>query len=244
MKILISGVNSQLAKALTPLFDSEIELLPLGRHASNIPWTLGVRPDPGVLTKNTINACIHFAWSMNDRANDTHLNIGGTAQLSAWCDEARIPFLFISSLAVEGKSEYGKSKLKAEKYVRENNGYIIRPGLVIDSNKYAGSKSKFFQVIPISKETEIPISTLQDVSTAIDFWLVNIAANNRLSDLGVSKRYVNIAEVFKTSAKFPVPIPLTLIELLLKILSPMSLTARNYLDSLSSLRSNKEGMNY
>jgi hypothetical protein len=99
-------------------------------------------------------------------------------------------------------------------------------------------------VIPISKETEIPISTLQDVSTAIDFWLVNIAANNRLSDLGVSKRYVNIAEVFKTSAKFPVPIPLTLIELLLKILSPMSLTARNYLDSLSSLRSNKEGMNY
>ena len=244
MKILISGVNSQLAKALMPLFDSEIELIPLGRNASNIPWTLGIRPDPGVITKYSINACIHFAWSVTDRTNDTHLNIGGTAQLSAWCDEARIPFLFISSLAVEGKSEYGKSKLKAEKHVRENNGYIIRPGLVVDSNRYVETKSKFFQVIPISKETEIPISTLHDVSTAIDFWLVNIGARDLLPDLGVSKRYVNIAEVFKTSAKFSVPVPLPLIERLLKFFSPMSLAARNYLDSLNSLRRIKEEKNY
>lgn len=236
MKILLTGANSQLARRVIPLIDKELETVTLGRNPNDIPWTLGIRPDPSQIIQNGIEACIHFAWSTTDREQDSHINVGGTAQLSAFCKELKIPFLFVSSLASQSESAYGKSKLRAEKYVIENNGAIIRPGLVVGSNKYVESKKRFIQVIPKSDVAWVPINTALEVSAAINLWLGDLSNIGKYKELELPKQSVKIQELFPLEAKYSLPLRLPLIDFTLRILSPFNLKARNYLDSLKSLK--------
>jgi len=241
MKILITGSSSKLAKAISPLLSKNFELVPLGRKQFDIPWTLGICPDPKIIEEHQINAVVHFAWSLKDRKRDWHLNIGGTAQLSSWCNQTKIPFLFISTMAVHGQSDYGRSKLEAEKYVIDNNGFYIRPGLVMGKNKYTEKRNRLFQVIPKSNSTKVPVCTLENLAEAINCWLSNVETCKKLLNIEIPIDYVPLEEIFRPTAMVIIRVPLNWIETFLAVLSRISLKARNYHDGIRSLKNLEEG---
>jgi nucleoside-diphosphate-sugar epimerase len=110
-----------------------------------IPWSLdaaGVR-DPqssprgleNALRARGVSALVHAAWDLRlvRRADLERVNVQGSLRLFDQARAAgvrRIVFISTISAFAGARSDYGQTKLAVEKAAAENEGVILRPGLV------------------------------------------------------------------------------------------------------------------
>lgn len=234
MRILLTGASGHLGKLLVANLGNEFDFVRLGRNDGDFEWTLGVIPPPEIL--EGVDAIVHLAWSMKDRKADGHKNIGGSHLLAQCAGTARIPFLFISSVAVLGKSNYGNSKREAEKLIASENGSILRIGLVKNVNRYGGDIRKVQLVL--KSNHKINFTLAEDFISSIRFWL-----EGQVKNLPTSKIYTLVSgsqtatEFFKSPTGRNIFVQEYLIWSFLKIFSLFSTTARNSLDAFQSFKS-------
>ncbi len=234
MRIGITGANGRLGNGIIDYLSQEHEVVSFGRSDSNHHWTLGVTPSQQQFA--SIDVFIHLAWSLRDRTADYHLNVGGTLVLAQAAQDSKVPFLFISSVAAESESSYGKAKLEAELLVLECGGSVMRLGLVPDSNRYTKTGDKYFSIYP-NFGFKIPITTFEQFTRAIDEWIFSDRKQNCMSgkrELLSGK--MRSKDLFTNNSKLAIPVPLPLIKLVLSICGPFSLKARNLLDAMLSVR--------
>ena len=79
------------------------------------------------------SAIIHLAWDMNDRSDigwDT--NVEGSKKLVMEADKRGIKIIFLSSFSADSSqtSKYGQMKKEVEEVVLQNNGVVVRAGIV------------------------------------------------------------------------------------------------------------------
>lgn len=234
MRIGITGANGRLGNGIIDYLSQEHEIVSFGRTHSNHLWTLGVTPSPQEF--ESIDAFIHLAWSLRDRTADYHLNVGGTLVLAQAAQDSKVPLLFISSVAAESESSYGKAKLEAERLVLECDGSVMRLGLVPDSNRYTKTGDKYFSIYP-NFGFEIPVTTFEQFRQGIDEWIYSDPKQNCMSgkrELLSGK--MRSKDLFSNNSKLAIPIPLSVIKFVLYICGPFSLKARNLMDAMLSVR--------
>jgi hypothetical protein len=240
MRILMTGASGVLGSAILKSFEENFSVVKLGRSEKDYPWELGVELDPTDFLG--IDAVLHLAWSLSDRENDFHKNVGGTAQLARFAKELGIPFIFVSSIAALGDSYYGRSKRQAEIYVEALGGVTVRAGLVREASKYF-SESRWFRIgfVP-NLNGSIHLTEI----TALDSLLIDILKNRsqlQTSDAQITTLITSVESVqnfFRTTGKLNLKIPDRFIEIFLFFWSRFDLTGRNYQDSYRSLKSTLE----
>lgn len=133
----VTGANGYVGSHISALLTKHFQVVPMGRKAGpdGIVWQMG---DSGVaesLRSRHISVLVHSAWDMaqtNAKLN-WKTNVEGTRSL---IDEARSAgvkrIVFISTISCfeTARSDYGRSKLAAEKIILDAGGTVIRPGLV------------------------------------------------------------------------------------------------------------------
>ncbi len=84
---------------------------------------------------------IHAAWDLNARNKDTceEINVKGSLDLIQELENLKYDFkkfIFISSINASKSSEsvYEKCKFRIEEVVLSKGGYVIKPGIIFDSN--------------------------------------------------------------------------------------------------------------
>lgn len=98
-----------------------------------VPWSLGQSLPIGSLTEKTV--LIHCAWDMKtyDQKCLQTTNVTGSLHLFEQAKKLGVrDFIFLSTLsAFDGTASfYGQTKLQVEKWVLQNDGVVIRPGLI------------------------------------------------------------------------------------------------------------------
>ena len=211
------------------------EIVRFGRKSADVLWTLGVYPEPEVLSE--LDALIHFAWSTRDRTHDAHLNIGGTWRLAQLSKIVGVPFLFISSVAAQSQSRYGQSKLKAESLVFQENGFVSRFGLIMNGNNYdIKLVSKIFF---LTGNTQIYRTSILDAANHIREWLSNCnyeCLNNNPKI--VLTDHVSVSQHFKGHGA-KVGVSMEMLILFIRIGSIFSIKMRNFDDALKSIQTLK-----
>jgi nucleoside-diphosphate-sugar epimerase len=148
MRILVTGGTGVLGRpAVDRLVGRGHTVRLLSRHAGRDAqdWEQGVEPfqaqigDADAL-RGAVEGCqavLHIAGIVAEDPPGTtfdRINVGGTRNLLAECARAGAPrFVYVSSLGADrGSSDYHRSKLAAERLVREYAGdwLILRPGNV------------------------------------------------------------------------------------------------------------------
>jgi len=235
MKVFVTGASGNLGSDVISRLQSEIEFVSLGRQNGDIPWQLGLKPDPERFM--TADAILHFAWSLHDREKDFHLNVGGTALLAEFASDLGIPFIFISSIAVGGTSHYGRAKLEAERYVTELGGICVRVGLVPDLNNYIRDEARFRIKLVPALSGRIIITEAEKLSTAVKSLLAGFKAGEAIASGTVTliTRFTPVQEVFGEGRGPRLRFPNTLILIVLKLISKISRRGRNLQDSYRSL---------
>lgn len=148
MKILVTGAGGVIgAGALPELLKQGHSLRLLSRAAekSAREYPGPVEAFPGDVTapetlKGAADGCeaiVHIAGIVEERPPETtfeKVNVAGTQHILREASRARVRrFIYISSLGADsGSSEYHKSKLRAEEFVRDSelDWLILRPGNV------------------------------------------------------------------------------------------------------------------
>jgi nucleoside-diphosphate-sugar epimerase len=236
----MTGASGVLGSPILKKLEENFTVVKLGRSDGDYPWELGVELDPTDFLG--IDAVLHLAWSLSDRENDFHKNVGGTAQLARFAKELGIPFIFVSSIAALGDSYYGRSKRQAEIYVEALGGVTVRAGLVREASKYF-SESRCFRIGFVPNLNGYV--HLTEVGTLISL-LIDILKNRsqiQTSDAQIKTLITSVEPVqdfFRTTGKLNVKIPDCLIEIFLFLWSRFDLTGRNYQDSYRSLKSTLE----
>jgi dTDP-4-dehydrorhamnose reductase len=237
MKVVVTGAKSNLGSKVLQELNEDFYFFPIGRRFDEEPWELGMMPNLDKV--KDVGAVLHFAWSLKDRENDFHLNVGGTTQLAQWAKALEIPFVFISSIAADGRSNYGKSKLEAEKRVAELGGTIVRVGLVLDSNKYI-KKDGYLKVNLIPKlDGSIKITSIEELSMKIKSLLETQIGNRELvsSTHTFITNQIRVQSLFEQTEGLNIKINTSIIEYALRLWARFSLIGRNYEDSYKSLKS-------
>jgi hypothetical protein len=237
MNVLITGASGKLGSKVLQILESKYIFTRLGRNIDEYPWQLGVRLDPDQF--QNIDAVLHFAWSLHDRANDVHMNVGGTAELARFAKELGIPFIFISSISAGGDSFYGKSKQKAEEYVSSMSGIIFRVGLVLDSNRYTSHKLNWKVNLIPNLKGNLPITDLSFLCDEISKVINSYSLGNKEKSevMTITSDTISVGTAFGGPTGINLRVPVVIIRVTLKILSPFSLSARNYQDAFKSLKS-------
>lgn len=237
MRIGISGASGRLGRALVEHLSKQHNVIAFGRSNSDHLWTLGVVPSPSQL--NDIDLFIHLAWSLRDRSADYYINVGGTLLLAQAAHAQKVPFLFVSSVAATSNSEYGESKARAETFVLDYLGTVIRIGLVPELNRYEIPRKRILSFYPDFR-VKIQTTSFNDLQKVIDDWIhldrMNFSGNELRTVLSSE---VEAKRVFSQNSDLPLPIPLPIIRFLLGICKHFSLRARNLNDALLSVTTNK-----
>jgi hypothetical protein len=237
MRIGITGANGRLGRGILNHLRQHHEVTTFGRGDSEHFWTLGIIPPQSQL--KDLDVFIHLAWSLRDRAGDYHLNVGGTLLLAQAAEAAQIPFLFVSSLAVTSNSAYGKSKAEAELAVLDCSGMVIRVGLVPELNRYELAKKTKLSVYPNFKH-KIHVTSMEVLCQAIDKWIVSCNEGSLASEVTVLDSVETEAKkVLSPNSKLVLPIPISMIRVVILICKPFSLKARNLGDALLSVTTNR-----
>jgi hypothetical protein len=237
LKVGITGATGRLGSRLVEYLSKEHEVITFGRAFSDKPWTLGVIPSAAQL--NEIDVLIHLAWSLRDRERDFHLNVGGTLVLAQAAQTSRIPFLFISSVAANSNSDYGKSKAEAERLVFDCLGTVMRIGLVPDLNRYTGTRTRHFSLYP-NLEFKVPVTSFELLKKSIDDWIVGRDEGIHESNLKtILSGEIGAKELFAQDSRYLISIPLLIIKFSLATCAPFSLRARNLRDAMLSVITNK-----
>ncbi|CAN1529597.1 hypothetical protein MCERE8_01382 [Candidatus Nanopelagicaceae bacterium] len=216
---------------------SDIEFIKLGRSDSDTYWKLGILPDPSQLVD--IDAIVHLAWGTTDRKMNFHTNVGGTIQLASLARDLGCPFLFISSIGVNSESLYGESKFLAENGVIEVGGQVVRLGLMRTTNRYLGSKKKFFTVYPRFKNL-IPITEFDSFTKFLLEWI------NSRPGLGMNdKATVTLVDDYCAlsnliDSKFKVSISEKIVGLSLRFLSKLDYRISDIYDGFKTIATRKD----
>jgi dTDP-4-dehydrorhamnose reductase len=235
MKIVVSGASGNLGSVVVQSLQKHYSILQIGRNKNDYPWQLGVQLDPDEFQE--ASAFIHFAWSLVDRENHFHLNVGGTRQLANFAEKLGIPFIFISSISASGDSNYGRAKLLSERYVGLSNGFSIRVGLVPEANSYFKARNRH-KISPIPNlNGRVLITEANDLSNyIIQIISENTNGKSKKSELiTVTSGSVPVRELFRNKNGINLLIPNLIIKTLLKFTSKFSLKSRNNLDAYRSL---------
>ena len=240
MKVLMTGGSGILGSSILSRFGEEFSIVKLGRTARDYPWELGVELDPTDFLD--VDAVLHLAWSLSDRENDFHKNVGGTAQLARFAGDLRIPFIFVSSVAALGDSYYGRSKRQAEIYVEALGGVTVRVGLVREANKYF-RESRWFRIgfVP-NLSGSIHLTKIESL---VDLLIDILKNGSPLQTSGTQMETLitstePVQNFFKTTGKLNLKIPDCLVGAVLFFWSRFDLAGRNYQDSYRSLKSTLE----
>ena len=109
--------------------------------------------------KDSINF-IHNAWNMSQRDSSisNKVNVSGSLNLIEELNQFKLnKLIFISTIHAgkDSKSVYEKHKYLIEKKIIENNGYVIKCGLIFEKNNFKEGfvgniykLTKFFPVLP------------------------------------------------------------------------------------------------
>ena len=236
MKIGITGATGRIGERLVEHLSQKNEIVTFGKAGSNYPWALGVIPSPKQLEE--IDVLIHLAWSINDRERDFHLNIGGTLLLAKATRESAVPLLFISTIAATSNSQYGQSKAQAETVVFNNQGTVIRIGLVPNLNRYTETKNQIFSFFQ-NLEVKIPFTSYELLQNSVDE-----CTSKKSEKFSVLKIHTILSgeasakDIFAQNTKLALPIPIFVIRFLLSLFGQFSLKARNLNDALLSITTN------
>lgn len=137
--VAITGASGFLGQALIAHAPAGVEIVTLGRHASDRPFDMQ-RPAPIDLTN--VHAVIHAAWILAPRTPAVaRLNIAASTALLAAAATAHARFVFVSSMSASAsaRSTYGSAKRAVEQAVLAyGNGVVIRPGIIRDESGNTG----------------------------------------------------------------------------------------------------------
>jgi hypothetical protein len=237
MKIAITGHSGHIGAQLLSSVPSDIEFIKLGRSDSDIYWKLGLLPDPSQLVD--IDAIVHLAWGTTDRKMNFHTNVGGTIQLASLARDLGCKFLFISSIGVNSESLYGESKFLAEKGVIEVGGQVVRLGLMRTTNRYLGSKKRFFTVYPRFKNL-IPVTEFDSFTKFFVQWTNGHRAlgENDKATMRLVDDYCAFSNLI--DSKFKVSIPEKIVGLALRFLSKLNYRISDIYDGFKTITTTKD----
>lgn len=237
MNIAISGSTGRVGREIVKSLSPNYQITPLGRKNGDVPWSLGINPAPEDL--QAVGAIIHLAWSMYDREKDWHLNVGGTLSLASIAQKLDIPFLFISSVAALGDSNYGSSKRAAESNVISMDGSCVRIGIIRGINRYA-LKSKFINPVLNSKR-RVNFTDYEDLKLYLHLWLTAAALGETKQQVDTIVSGSEITKVFfRNENQINIPVSPTLLEIFTKPGSRFSRRISNSYDALVSLKTTPE----
>jgi nucleoside-diphosphate-sugar epimerase len=125
-----------------------------------------------VAALGTVDAVVHLAWAVH---GPTHANVAGTQRLAEEAANAGVQYqLFISTYSAHPRAatEYGRSKLHVERWMRERGNAAARLGLVIGSGgifRRMTDTIAHHRVVPLIDGgwTRIPIVGIADLSDAL-----------------------------------------------------------------------------
>ncbi len=219
-KIFITGASSELMKKLISLLNKEeYEIYCLYRNTydtlgDNI---IGITGDIREIQKlqEQIKSCdiiIHAAaiTHSSNKKKYYEINLNATKELVDIAVEHKIKkFIFISSRAAGIKSgAYGKSKILAEEYIKQNieNQLIFRPAEIFGSDKKEGIekifsdiKTKKYIICPLNIPKLYPVSIDDTVRIIHDFSFLKNTINQTVTING-NKGYTYV-ELVKLTAK-------------------------------------------
>jgi nucleoside-diphosphate-sugar epimerase len=148
------------------------EVVPLGRHAGQVRYSLEEGLEKGELAARGVTALVHCAYDFAVRGWDRihAVNVVGTRRLfeAAKAEGVQQLVLISSTAAFDGcRSLYGRAKLEAEDVAASFGAFIVRPGLVCGRQPggMAGTIVKLlrrFPVVPMIGSGRTPVHTVHE----------------------------------------------------------------------------------
>lgn len=133
----VTGANGYVGSHIAALLAKHGSVVPMGRKPApdGIVWQMGDRGVAEKLRSRQVRVLVHSAWDMaqTDAKLYRKTNVEGTRSLVADAKSAgveRIVFISTISCFEQARSNYGRSKLAAEKIILNAGGTVVRPGLV------------------------------------------------------------------------------------------------------------------
>ena len=160
MNILITGINSfigcNLGRYLSGCGHNVYGTVRCPTKTSiNFKWLiksfiyeLGAPPDPSMF--NSIDTVIHLIYDFRPRQME--LNIQGTQELCLTAKKGGVNHqIFISSYSArkDAISEYGRTKHALEGFFLKEQGFIVRPGLVLGNGGLFKRMVRLIQKFPV-----------------------------------------------------------------------------------------------
>jgi nucleoside-diphosphate-sugar epimerase len=192
---------------------------------------------------STIIHCAYMQWSPSNK-NADEININATLALSSFCEKNNKKLVFLSSFSAHEKatSHYGKHKFELENILKQKH-LVIKPGLVIGNKGMYFNLSKIItdkKFIPIIGNGKQPLQWLRinelckGIENGIEKNLIGVfpfASEKSISFLNLNRL---IASRVRKSPYF-IFIPVTIAEILLKIIGQKLPFTKENLDGLSQL---------
>ena len=134
MTIYCTGLNSSVGNLLNQ--DDELNLKPILTKTNRTSRNM-IFENPSKLLKED-DYLIHIAWNMDKRDLESsyNINVDGARQLiDNLNNDQKKRFIFMSTINASDKSKsiYEQHKYEVENYVLEKGGYVIKCGLIYNS---------------------------------------------------------------------------------------------------------------
>ena len=134
MTIYCTGLNSSVGSLLNQ--DDELKLKPILTKTNRASGNM-IFENPSKLLKED-DYLIHIAWNMDKRDLESsyNINVDGARQLiDNLNNDQKKRFIFMSTINASDKSKsiYEQHKYEVENYVLEKGGYVIKCGLIYNS---------------------------------------------------------------------------------------------------------------
>ena len=127
--ILLTGTTGYLGGHVAKKFEQKGIVHAQLQSTRLQPWRL--RDELNLEQIGRSEAIIHFAWQREWSKNDPYPNVRSVGTLSSVAARMGSRFVFISSYAaLAGQSHYAREKRLAEAITLENQGTVVRVGLV------------------------------------------------------------------------------------------------------------------
>lgn len=255
MRVAVTGANGFLGSNLCKTLSAKsIEVKKITRKE----WDLGKAGDPGVF--KDCDFLVHAAYDFAPTEQKTIFATNVEAakrMLSAALGVGVKKIVFVSSLsAFDGcESNYGLAKLALEKWVLENKGVVLRPGLII-SDEPKGIVGKITSIA-----TKLPILPLvgaqqklyvSQIDQLCDF-IMRVIESDSNEALPIACAYPNpytFAEIVsklaaaKGKTPFLVPVPWQILWLLLRFLEALGIRIGLRSDSLIGLMKSNPNVSF